>query len=297
VTTKLGAVGSPRGVRLIAQPGGAQALLRARPPQGTVGLAWLGQAGFLLKQPDLCCLIDPYLSDHLARKYAGTEFPHDRLMPPPAAAEEIRGLDLVLCSHRHSDHMDPESLPILASNNPGCRFVVPKAELKSALEIGLPSSRLMPVNAGDTLTISESASLTVLPAAHEVIRTNSLGEHHYLGFVLRMGGVTLYHSGDCVVYEGLADRLRALEVDVALLPVNGRRPQLSARGVMGNMTFDEAVGLCAAASIRLLIPHHFGLFAFNTVDRAAIEARAASPDLPVQCAVPVTNVYYILHGH
>lgn len=281
--------------RLVSKPGGANRLLQASVPKGTVGLAWLGQAGFVLKQADFCCLIDPYLSDALASKYAGTDFPHVRLMPPPVEAQAIRNVGLVLCSHRHSDHMDPDSLPIIAVNNPSCRFVIPKAELNSALAIGLEASRLILVNSGDTLNISESLSVHVVPAAHESVRTNSLGELHYLGFVLRTGPFVFYHSGDSVVYDGLADRLRSEKVDVALLPVNGRRPELSSRGILGNMTFDEAVELCAAASIPLLIPHHFGLFAFNTVDPTTLQARAASLDLPVRCVVPTTNVYYLLH--
>mgnify|MGYP005857788237 CR=1 FL=1 len=283
-------------LRLVSQPGGAEGLLQAHLPERTIGLAWLGQAGFVFKHADFCCLIDPYLSDALARKSAGTDFPHIRLMPPPVAAQAIGNVHLVLCSHRHGDHMDPDSLPIIAANNPSCRFIVPKAEMDSALAIGLEASRLIPVNADDALSLSNSLSLHVIPAAHEVVRTNAAGEHHYLGFVLRTGRLAFYHAGDSVVYDGLADRLRSEKVDVALLPVNGRRPELSSRGILGNMTFDEAVGLCAATSIQLMVPHHFGMFAFNTVDRKALESRAASPDLPIRCIVPTTNVYYLLDG-
>ena len=110
-------------------------------------------------------LIDPYLSDFLAVKYAGKEFPHARMMPPPLRAEEIRELDLVLCSHRHGDHMDPGSLGTLAKNNPRCRFVVPKAEIESALQAGLSQSQLLPVDDGDTLDCS-GAKIGVIPAAH-----------------------------------------------------------------------------------------------------------------------------------
>ena len=122
-------------MELTAHAGGAQALLEHPFPAEAVGLAWLGQAGFALRHGNQRVLIDPYLSDHLARKYAGTEFPHKRLQPPPLAVDEVRHLDGVCCSHRHSDHLDPGALPTLAANNPTCRFVVPRAELASATRL------------------------------------------------------------------------------------------------------------------------------------------------------------------
>lgn len=49
-------------------------------PPGRAGFAWLGQAGFALRAEGCRWLVDPYLSDFLAQKYRGSEFPHDRLM-------------------------------------------------------------------------------------------------------------------------------------------------------------------------------------------------------------------------
>jgi len=278
-------------MELIPQPGGAQALLKTSLPADAVGLAWLGQAGFALRAAGRRLLIDPYLSDHLARKYAGKEFPHVRLMPSPVDAGALRDLDLVLCSHRHGDHMDPGSLPELARNNPRCRFVVPRAEKEYALSIGLDESRLIPANDGDSVRVSESLEIRVIASAHETLQTNARGEHHFLGFILRLGGITLYHAGDCVVYDGLAQRLREERVDVALLPVNGRSAALTARGVPGNMSFAEARDLCAAAGIGLMVPHHFGMFAFNTADPAELRRQIAETIAP-HCLLPEADKYY-----
>ena len=74
---------------LTSHDGGARALLDAALSGSTVALAWLGQAGFLVRHAGLRLLIDPYLSDHLARKYAGTEFPHTRMMPAPLDAAAV----------------------------------------------------------------------------------------------------------------------------------------------------------------------------------------------------------------
>jgi L-ascorbate metabolism protein UlaG (beta-lactamase superfamily) len=279
-------------MEVFSQTGGARALLEASLPADAVALAWLGQAGFAVRAAGQRLLIDPYLSDHLARKYAGKEFPHIRLMPPPVDSGALRDLDLVLCSHRHSDHMDPSALPILARNNPRCRFVVPRAERAHALGIGLDESRLVPVNDDDSLRMGDSLELRAIASAHETLQTNARGEHHFLGFILRTGVLTLYHAGDCVVYEGLAQRLREQRVDVALLPVNGRSATLTARGVPGNMSFTEARDLCAAADIGLLMPHHFGMFAFNTANPTELRRQITVTKTP-RCVLPEADKCYL----
>ncbi len=240
-------------------------------------------------------LIDPYLSNHLGKKYTGKEFSHDRMMPAPIEAGEIRDLDLVLCSHRHGDHVDPDTLNILAKNNPRCRFVVPRADLDYALEIGLDAARLIGTNDGETVRVNDSTNISVIASAHETLEVNEKGEHHFLGFVLRFNGVAVYHSGDSLVYEGLTERLRPMGIRLALLPVNGRSERLCSRGIVGNMTFAEARDLCLAAGIGLLVPHHFGMFSFNTVDPVELEKQIACVDRKkLQCLLPEADRYYVL---
>ena len=69
---------------------------------GTFHLWWLGQSGFLLKWQHHHLLFDPYLSDSLAVKYAGTRFPHARLQAIPVPPERIGQVRLVLCTHGHT---------------------------------------------------------------------------------------------------------------------------------------------------------------------------------------------------
>ena len=281
-------------MNLTAEPGGARTLLGDPPPIRAAGLAWLGQAGFLIRHARHRLLIDPYLSNYLARKYAGTELPHLRLMPPPIEAGAIHDLDLVLCTHRHSDHADPESLPVLARNNPECRFVFPRADLAAAIEMGLDESKLIAVNDGDTIRIGDWLELHVLASAHETLEVNERGEHHFLGYVMRLGELAVYHSGDSVVYDGLAKRLAALKPALALLPANGRSEYLRRRRIAGNMTFREAADLCLAAGIPWLMPHHFGMFEFNTADPARLRAEAARLESDrLQCIVPDVASHYL----
>ena len=124
-----------RSLSITSQPGGARALLDS-PHLDGVALAWLGQAGFALRYGKLRILLDPYLSDYLERKYRGTNKPHERLMKVPIHTQEFEELDWVPCTHQHSDHMDPDALPILASKSPSCRFIVPTSESGASADPG-----------------------------------------------------------------------------------------------------------------------------------------------------------------
>ncbi|MCE9614849.1 MAG: MBL fold metallo-hydrolase [Lentisphaerae bacterium] len=259
----------------------------AAPSPGGVRLWWLGQAGFAVRAGGLRLLIDPYLSDALEAKYRGREFSHARLMPPPLEPRQVRELDGFLCTHAHSDHMDPGTIGVVAACNPGCRFVAPRAERQTAIERGVPPDRFVGMNAGDTLTLGPDVELQAIAAAHEEFETNDAGEHRFLGYIVRAGGITLYHAGDCVPYPGQTEALVAAQVHVALLPVNGR-----GNGVSGNFTFDEAVALCRAAQIPVLLVHHFGMFAFNTVPVVELRRRAAGIETGTQVIVPEVGVRY-----
>ena len=275
---------------------GVQRLWQDNLPAGSVGLAWLGQAGFAMRHEGCRLLIDPYLSDSLAEKYRGTEFSHVRLMPAPVEPGQIRHLDWVFCTHRHSDHMDPGSLPFLARNNPTCRFVVPRAEREAALKAGVPLERMEAVNAGDSLSLSENVAVNVVAAAHETLKLNERGEQHFLGFIFKTPHWVLYHSGDCVPYHGLTEELRHWKIDLAMLPVNGREPYRSSRGIAGNFTFFEARRLCSDAHIPFLVPHHFGMFAFNTPSPTEIQKEAGCADFEGCCLLPDLDKYCVLNS-
>lgn len=241
--------------------------LAGRDADDRVAIWWLGQAGFCLRFRDLRLAVDPYLSDSLARKYAGTRFPHRRMMPAPVSPDRLALLDWVFCSHGHTDHMDPDTLAAIARASPDCRFAVPRSERAKAIERGVPPDRLVATNAGEQLALDADASVAVVPAAHEERRQDADGNELYLGYVFKLGGRALYHPGDCVPFDGQRDWLAPHGIDLALLPVNGRDAERLANGVPGNFHLREAVDLCCAAGIGRMLGHHYGMFDFNTVDR------------------------------
>lgn len=260
----------------------ASALSQSLQCADNVALFWLGQAGFALVAAGRLLVIDPYLSDSLAEKYRGTNYPHKRMMPPPIQPEELPRLDAVLVTHRHTDHMDPGTLPVLACIFARAHFIVPEAERNEAsLRTGLAAGdyRLVGVDAGDVVELGAGLRLTVFPAAHETPETDAAGRHRFLGYGIEMPGLRLWHSGDCVPFSGLVPLVRAFRPDVALLPVNGRNPVLRAASVPGNFTLDEAIATARDVGAAQLIAHHYGMFDFNScapefIDEAACRERA-----------------------
>ncbi|WP_068088073.1 MBL fold metallo-hydrolase [Polycladidibacter stylochi] len=245
---------------------------------------WCGQAGFWIDFSGTRLLIDPYLSDSLAVKYAGTKFPHQRMMPIPVKPQDLPCPDVVLITHAHTDHMDGETLSHIAEQHHDVAFVVPAAEAQKARERIGRDAKIYFASAGDVLTFGK-LEVSVLPSYHEVRKQNDKGQDYYLGYAISDGNTCLYHSGDSVADPELYNELSRVKPDIAFLPVNGRDKERADNGVPGNMSASEAVKLCLHCEISHLIAHHFGMFEFNSAteeDFALLKQEYASLtiDLP-----------------
>lgn len=241
-------------------------------------LWWLGQSGFLVQWQGEALLLDPYLSDSLTRKYAGTDKPHVRMTARPIAPERLGFVRAVTSTHNHTDHLDAETLLPLMAANPSVQVIVPRANQEfAARRLGAPTERLTPVVADGPAVESGPFRLRAIPAAHERLETDTNGDHLYTGYLVTAGPWTIYHSGDTLLYDGLVERLAAQPIDLALLPINGRDP---ARGVAGNLNAEEAVGLGVAVRAGLVVPCHYEMFEFNTVSPEGFARLAQAAGLP-----------------
>ena len=167
--------------------------------------------------------------------------------------------------------------------SPHAEFVIPEAN-RAFVADRLACDRTWPrgLNDGESLTVGNIA-IHAIPAAHNELERDSDGRCRYLGYVVRLGGLTIYHSGDTLRYPGMADQLRPFKVDVALLPINGNRPE---RHVAGNLFGDEAAQLAHEIGARLVIPCHYDMFEFNTESPALfVETcnRLGQPHQVLQC--------------
>jgi L-ascorbate metabolism protein UlaG (beta-lactamase superfamily) len=245
---------------------------RSRGEEPGFRLWWLGQSGFLLQWQGRHLLLDPYLSESLTRKYAATDKPHVRMTRRVVAPERLDFVDIVTSSHNHTDHLDGDTLGPLRVANQSLALVIPEANRAFVADrLGCDPAWPLGLDDGQELEV-RGFRIAAVPAAHETIERDGSGRCLCLGYVVRFGPHSLYHPGDCVPYDGQVERLRALSVDLALLPINGRAPE---RRVPGNFSGPEAARLAHAIGARLVVPCHYEMFEFNTASPAsfALEAR------------------------
>ena len=229
--------------------------------QDDLHIWWLGQSGFLVQWRGSHLLFDPYLSDSLSRKYAATDKPHTRMTGLVISPDALDFIDLTTSSHNHTDHLDGETLTALMLANPEMELLVPSATLSFAAErLDVASDQLETIDAGQSIALGPF-ELHAVPAAHEDLAKDDLGRHQFVGYVAKLGPWTVYHSGDTIPYDGMEEILRQWKIDVALLPINGRRPE---RRVAGNLWGREAANLAKAIGVRMVLPCHYDMFEFNT---------------------------------
>ena len=242
-------------------------------------LWWLGQSGFLLQWRGKHLLFDPYLSDSLTKKYAETDKPHVRMSERAIDPARLDFLDLVTSSHNHTDHLDADTLrPILAAN-PGLKLVVPEAN-RAFIAERLGCDPGFPIGMNDTF-VKDIGDFRFygIPAAHNTVERDDLGQCTFMGYVVEFGGYRVYHSGDTLWFEGLEDLLMPFAVDVAMLPINGNRPE---RRVAGNLSAEEAAQLGKEIGAGCVIPHHYHLFEFNTEEPERFKQEAQQYGTPYQ---------------
>lgn len=243
-------------------------IARAR-AEGRAQLWWLGQSGFLLHTPGCTILFDPYLSDSLTKKYAATDKPHVRITERVIAPERLTAIDIVTSSHNHTDHLDAETLQPLLAANPKAKLVIPRANRAFVVErLGKVENALVELDAGERASVA-GAEFHGLAAAHNTVERDEHGCCRFLGYVVRVGRTTIYHSGDTLLHDGLIPALAAFKPDVALVPINGNRPE---RRVAGNLDGREAAQVAHECQAGLAVPHHFDMFAFNTAAPDEFEA-------------------------
>ncbi|WP_175639662.1 MBL fold metallo-hydrolase [Metabacillus schmidteae] len=220
----------------------------------------LGQAGILIKgkEEDGLLCIDPYLTCSIEVKNPETEF--KRAFPPvidPAMLQEVDG---VLVTHGHDDHLDVPSLKEIARVSESS-FGIP-APLVTLVQEQLEAKSIHPTKDGDSFMM-KGFKITPIAAAHTNYETDSLKNHVFLGYLIEVNGIRIYHSGDTIVTSELIEKVKNIKPHVAFLPINGSDYFRTSRGIIGNMSFREAVDFSAMVGIDLIVPIHYDMFPNN----------------------------------
>lgn len=220
-----------------------------RVPNGTLALAWLGGAGFVLKGADgTLVAIDPYLSDSVDRMYGWKRLPISPILMSPA---ELRA-DVVLTTHEHEDHLDPDTIPEIVRSSEAI-IAGPTSCVNTMAEWGIPGDRVVKMDTGDKRMV-RGVSVSAVFAHH----ASSAGAQtpDAVGFVVEMGGIRVYHTGDTLAHPELK-AMKAVRPDVLLICINGG---------YGNMGPEDAAELTAEIEPAVVVPMHWGLVAENTRD-------------------------------
>jgi L-ascorbate metabolism protein UlaG (beta-lactamase superfamily) len=212
----------------------------------------LGQSGFALLSRGGFVLVDPFLSPR-----------PDRLADAMADPRGLLDVGAVLATHEHADHLDLAAWAVIAETCPNARFVVPKPLVPLVTGAGIPAHRVSGALIGTPMQLRD-VRVTPVPARHAVVIQDgySLGdqEHRtprFVGYVVELDGVRLYHAGDTLADDTLVRTVGELHPDIAMLPINGRDPERERRGIVGNMSPDEAAQVARDLTAALAVPMHF----------------------------------------
>ncbi len=214
---------------------------------GSLLVVWLGQSGYCLKAPDgTTVLIDPYLTNTISDGYR--PYIHERLLPPVLDPEEPAGLNGVLYTHDHMDHMDPNTAVQLLWNTEAL-IVASEAVCERTLrrELRAPENRIRTIAEYETVSIG-SLRITAVPANHW---------EGALGYIVEGEGKCLYFCGDTQLFYEMKSFAERWDIDTAFLCFNGQG---------GNMDISGAVAAAKMLRVRQVVPAHYGMYADNNGD-------------------------------
>lgn len=211
---------------------------------GGTRLTWWGHACVAITDPgadgrSTTVLTDPVLTDRVA---------HLRRRRGPRPHPVADGVDAVLISHLHADHLHVPSLRRLPRGIP---VLVPRGAAEQVRGLTSTGHRLVEVSPGETVAVG-GLTVDVVPAAHDGRRLPRGPQRSpALGYVLR-GRRSTYFTGDTALVPEMADW--AGGVDVAVLPVGGWGPSLGP----GHLDPQSAARAAELLAPGLAVPVHFG---------------------------------------
>ncbi len=201
-------------------------------------ITWLGQAGLLFEREGLTVLIDPYLSDSVAKVNPANA----RRVPVQERFFEAEP-DVLVFTHDHMDHFDPETAPVfLAPDRKPLAALCPGTTWQKARAHGGPHNYVL-FDRG-TVWTEKGVRFTAVKAAHS--------DPGAIGVVLEdlAEGKVYYVTGDTLFHRDIFAELPE-KIDAVFLPVNG---------LGNNMNMEDARRFCEIIAPKAAVPMHCGLF-------------------------------------
>jgi len=226
-----------------------QDILETEVADRQVALFWLGQNSYIFKTYGGSLIaLDPYLSRTSTREtYVHPE--------PPIRPEEVE-VDYVFCTHDHSDHTDPDTLPMIAKSSPRAFFLGTKESYDHFLRMGIGRECTSILSPSLTRSFGDFTVTTFfsVPPGEEATT-------HY-GYLFDFGGLRIYNMGD-------SSASVASNPEPVLKPVARARPDIAIFPIVGDYPGrkpEDAFRFAEIVKPKIVIPCHYGCFANRTID-------------------------------
>lgn len=212
-------------------------------------VTWLTQSGLLFENGNITVMADPYFSDSLGQSNSEKK----RRIPADESFLD-KAPDVVLITHDHLDHLDPETIEKLVSRSKkSITFLAPENAYRKLKAFGGPHNYVM-LNPHSVWS-ERGVTFYAVHAEHT--------DRTAVGFILDDGERTYYLSGDTLYnYDVIDEVLELVEdgVDYAFLPINGRG---------NNMNAKDAADFAYEIDAKRAVPVHYGLF--DSIDPEAFD--------------------------
>lgn len=211
-------------------------------------ITWIGQAGLLIKTDKATLIIDPYLSDSVGRRSPEKH----RRVPVDESLFDVAP-DMLLFTHDHLDHYDPESAERFLAK-PNEKTVLCPASVWNVARKNGGNNNYVRFDVG-TEWSEYGLCIRAVRAVHS--------DDFAIGFIIeeKSTGMRIYVTGDTLynadIFKTLPDDLFAV-----LLPING---------VGNNMNAEDAARFAKETGAKYAVPLHFGLFDALTPDVFRVE--------------------------
>jgi L-ascorbate metabolism protein UlaG (beta-lactamase superfamily) len=209
-------------------------------------ITWIGHSTVLLELDGVRLVTDPVLRARLV---------HLRRVAAPADASALAGVDAVLVSHLHYDHLDVPSLLRLGRS---VRLVAPAGSRGFLRRRGF--REVSELDVGDELTLG-GLTVRATEAEHAGRRTPFAANTRTIGYMVT-GSARVWFAGDTDLFDGMSAFAPGL--DVALLPIAGWGARLPA-GHLDPLRAAQALRLLRP---RVAVPIHWGTYKHFGLGRA-----------------------------
>jgi L-ascorbate metabolism protein UlaG (beta-lactamase superfamily) len=172
----------------------------ARPPASGLRLTWMGHSTVLAEIGGRRVLFDPVWGERCSPfSFAGPR----RVHPVPVPLASLTGLDAVVISHDHYDHLDMPTITALVRSD--VVFAVPLGVGAHLEHWGVPPERMRELDWNESTEIA-GLTLTATPARHFCGRgLRGRQQTLWASWAVTDGTHRIYHSGDTGYFPGFAD--------------------------------------------------------------------------------------------